>query len=424
MGEPPLGATQPSSRWRLFLWHHPYARVLLLALALRAVWALLIPVVPISDSHAYDVFARNLASGLGYCWAPGRVTAYWPVGTPFVYSVFYVLFGHSYAPIVVFHVVLGLLTILCSMLLAERWFSRRVAIAAGLILALWPSQIEFTTVLASEPLFIALIVGSLWVWTTPRIGFWTRALLVGALLAFATYVRPTAALLPILFAMTALPRERRRARPIAAAVVASLVIAALLVPWAVRNERAFGSLVPTTTSGGANLWMGNNPESVGGYMPYPERLGETMNEAQIDQHLGAIAKGYIRQYPGRFVIRTLVKLVRLHESETIGVAWNAEGLTQRFGRKVFIPLKIISTGYWLVALALGVIGIAFLVIARGIVALVEPAVLIWGYFAVLHAVIVIGDRYHFSSIPFIAILAAFALVSLRERAKRETVSAG
>jgi 4-amino-4-deoxy-L-arabinose transferase-like glycosyltransferase len=404
-----------SSQWRL-LWRHPYTRILLLAFALRALWAFLIPVVPVSDSNAYDVFARNLASGFGYCWAPGRITAYWPVGTPFVYSIFYSLFGHSYVPIVAFHIFLGLITILFSMLLAERWFGRRTAIVAGLLLALWPSQVEFTTVLASEPLFTALVVLSLWVWSAPEINFWARAVIVGALLAFATYVRPTAVFLPILFAVSAMGKEKRLSRPIAAAVVALIVIAASIVPWGIRNACAFGSFAPTTTSGGANLWMGNNPETVGGYMPYPEQLGATMNEAQIDQHLAAIAKSYIRQHPGRFVVRTLVKLVRLHERETIGVHWNEEGIVRRFGGKVFLPLKIVSTGFWWLALAFGVAGVALLLVERGVLAvLVEPAVLIWAYFALLHAVIVIGDRYHFPSIPFIAILAAFAIVRLKER---------
>src|SRR5712664_2071723 len=121
-GLPPGPQAGESSRRPEHLFRHPYARVLLLALLLRAVWALLVPVIPLSDSNAYDVFARNLAAGLGYCWSPGRMTAYWPVGTPFVYSVFYALFGHSYHAITLFHLVLGLTVILLSMLLAERWF--------------------------------------------------------------------------------------------------------------------------------------------------------------------------------------------------------------------------------------------------------------------------------------------------------------
>ena len=36
----------------------------------------------------------------------------------------------------------------------------------------------------------------------------------------------------------------------------------------------------------------------------------------------------------------------------------------------------------------------------------SPPVWLWGYFPGIHAVIVVGDRYHMPAIPFIAVLAA------------------
>jgi hypothetical protein len=54
--------------------------VLLIALILRVIWAFIVPVVPLSDSYAYDVFARNLASGVGYGWGPGNLAAHWQFG--------------------------------------------------------------------------------------------------------------------------------------------------------------------------------------------------------------------------------------------------------------------------------------------------------------------------------------------------------
>ncbi len=401
------------------LWRQSFTRILLLALFARTAWALLVPVIPVSDSNAYDTFARNLAGGFGYCWEPGSFTAYWPVGTPFVYAMFYAVFGHTYIPIVVFNIILGLTTVLFSMLLAERWFNKTVAIITGLLLALWPSQIEFTTVLASELLFVALIVITLWVWSSPGIGFWAKAVLLGVLLAAATYVRPIALLIPPLLAVLTMAKEKRLGRPLAAGPVELLVIGALILPWTIRNVRVFGSFVLTTTSGGVNLWMGNNPDSGGGYMPYPEYLSREMNEAQIDEHLGAIAKSYIRQYPGRFIARTLVKLIQLHDRETIGVHWNASGLTQRFSTRALLPLKIVSNGFWLLALAFSLIGIIVLFLSRGFLAtIIHPLVVLWAYFASLHAVIVVGDRYHFPSIPMIAMLAAFAIAACVHYARR------
>jgi hypothetical protein len=41
--------------------------------------------------------------------------------------------------------------------------------------------------------------------------------------------------------------------------------------------------------------------------------------------------------------------------------------------------------------------------------LIHPALLAWAYFAFVHAATVGADRYHFPSIPFIAILAGIAI---------------
>lgn len=60
---------------------------LIIALILRVVWGIAVPVVPVSDSNAYDLFAQNIALGHGFAWKPGELTAYWAVGT----SAFYAL---------------------------------------------------------------------------------------------------------------------------------------------------------------------------------------------------------------------------------------------------------------------------------------------------------------------------------------------
>ena len=55
--------------------------VLTTALVLRVAWGILVPVVPVADSNAYDVFARVLTEHGVYGWTPGEPSAYWPVGT-------------------------------------------------------------------------------------------------------------------------------------------------------------------------------------------------------------------------------------------------------------------------------------------------------------------------------------------------------
>lgn len=389
-----------------------YLWIALVALVLRVIWALAVPVIPIADSGAYDTFARNLAFCNNYGWDCNAPSAYWPVGPSFVYSLFYKLFGHTYLPIVLLNIVLGVVTILLTMYLAERWFERRMAALTGILLALWISQIQFTTVLASEQMFTALIVVALVIWSSESINMWGRAALVGATLAAASYVRPTAMLLPLVLMFIRYISTHRAIENLKATFVMFLVIALLIAPWSIRNTQAFGQFVTISTNGGANLWMGNNPVSTGEYMDLPPEVAN-MNEAQRDKHLKSLAIAHIKEDPVLFVRRTIDRLIVTYSRETISVVWNEAGLKQRYGQWIITPMKLLTQLYWVPMFCLGVLGVVLFGIREGwLIALTHPTVLLWGYFTLIHAVIVAQDRYHFPSIPMIAILASYSLITL------------
>ena len=61
----PAGLDRPTAGYR-----RAAIAIILLALLLRVAWAAMVPVVPISDGHAYDIFARNLAAGVGFGFLP------------------------------------------------------------------------------------------------------------------------------------------------------------------------------------------------------------------------------------------------------------------------------------------------------------------------------------------------------------------
>jgi hypothetical protein len=184
-----------------------------------------------------------------------------------------------------------------------------------------------------------------------------------------------------------------------------------------------------STNTGVALWIGNNPKTRNGaHMDVPPEINEKtvgMNLAQRSAYLKALATAYIKQEPLKFVTRTFKKLIRLHKHETIGVAWNETGLVYRYGTGVLLPLKIISQGYWLAMLGLALIGIILLGKQQGWTTLIiNPLIVIWGYFALGHAVTEIGDRYHFYSIPMIAMLAAFMIAYILKITAQKKLSPG
>jgi hypothetical protein len=406
---------QPEGQWRL----KGVLPVLLLALLLRLLWTLLVPVIPISDGATYDLFARNLVAGLGYGFDLSHPTAYWPVGTSFLYSIFYRIFGFSFAPILIFNLSISCLTIWFTMLLAERWFSRRVAIATGYCMALWPMQIEFVSLLSSELIFNFLLVVWLFLWDRPvqkdnhhlRLSFLWKALCIGTLAAAASYIRPVALVLPAMLCALEMARMRKYLASMKSTVLVYIVMALLIAPWSIRNMRVFGSFIPISTNFGANLWMGNHAIDSGETVDIPPDAF-SMPEVERDHYLRHMAIEYIEQHPVRFVLRTLVKSVWLHSHETIGVHWNMPGLVSTYGERVLWPLKLISNLYWWAMLGLGIVAVMLIYLQQGIWALLRsPAFMIWYYFTALYSILVVQDRYHISSTPFIAILAAVTLVA-------------
>jgi len=162
--------------------------------------------------------------------------------------------------------------------------------------------------------------------------------------------------------------------------------------------------------------MGNNPDATGGYMDLPE-LG-MRNEAEIDRELKRQAIEYIKKEPVQFLSRTVVKIFKLHDRETIGVVWNENGIINRYGEKTLVALKVVSSLYWYPVLILGLSGVVQYLMShkwRDIITFMP--IILWLYYTLVHCTTVVNDRYHVPSIPFIAILGGYALHCLLVRRK-------
>ena len=145
--------------WRWF----PHVVMFTLALAVRVAWVLAVDRkgFPFNDALMYHSTAENLSHGDGYVPFTGGPTARWPPGFSTVLGGLYWLFGVH--PIVgeLFNAVVGAVTVVLLMLIAERVLDRGTAIVAGTMLAVLPGPIMWTDVLVSETLYTALFVAAL-----------------------------------------------------------------------------------------------------------------------------------------------------------------------------------------------------------------------------------------------------------------------
>jgi hypothetical protein len=386
---------------------------LVVALVLRVVWAALVPVEPVSDSLAYDVFARTLVDHGVYGWEPDEPSAYWPVGTSAIVAAAYLVLGKTYLGVVALNLLASLGMVFFVHRLGTLYFGLKVGNAAAFVVAAWPNLIFFTTVVSSELFFIAFTVSGLYFWerSRDRLVGWP-ILLCGACWGAALYVRPVILLLALALVVAAgVDGPRMALRATLRAGLAVLLMLAAAAPWSVRNYHLFGTPVLISTNFGPNFWMGNNPSTTGHYMELPAWVAD-LSETERSDALLALALDHVRDEPVAFVRRTVVKAALLHDRETIGVGWNAPAIDDAFGPRAQPWLKLAATAYWYVVLAAAVAGAAILVL-RQPASLLHPVLVSWAYFIAIHAVIVTGDRYHMPSAPFLALLAGVAIVALR-----------
>ncbi|MBA3588012.1 glycosyltransferase family 39 protein [Methylibium sp.] len=392
------------------------AWVLAAALALRIGWAVLVPVVPLSDSVAYETFARNLVLHGVYGWTPHEPFAFWPPGTSFLYAAVYKLFGFGHFNIVLLNLLISAALIVTSARVAARFFGAQVALFTAAVLAVWPTLVLFTTVLASELPFLLFTMLALDVWTAPRGSVLFRGLLAGVLLGAAALVRPLALALPVVYGAavlfsSAVPRQVLRSQ-MQVTVLALAAMACVVSPWTWRNYQLYGAPVLISTNGGITLWMGNSPGTRGDYMPIPERLNH-LNDHEQSVVLGDEAKRYILDDPAGFAVRTLRKLIFLYGNESIGVIWNAGGISESFGEPAVLWLKRFTQLSWVLIFLTAAWGAWVLLRRLGWRRFIlSPPVVTIAFYSAVHSIVVSQDRYHLAFAAQFAMLTAAGVAHL------------
>ena len=395
----------PSGKW---------AAILFLAFLLRLAWALIVPVEPVSDSSMYHTFAREIAAGRGYRFPNDNLTVYWPAGPAALYGLLYSIFGPSGWVVAAINIVMGTATVGLIGVLGFRTFGEKAGLLAGLLAAIWPLWIQFSTVLSSELPFVLLICGALVVYGTHRIPDAIRVIVYTALLVAAAFMRPTA--IPLILILPALRFIYTRSfKQTALDLVLAIVVAgALFTPWALRNQAVFGSPVLVSANFGANLWMGNNPDSIGGYMPLPDK--KFRNEVVRDEYFKDKAFSFIKDNPKQYIMLCIQRIQHSFSRETIGVAWNKLD----FSPRIVTIIKAGSSGYWLLVFALAIAG-AIRFVWSNPIRIFEPMILISGLFMAVAVLVVGQDRYHMPLMPFVAIFAAYFIDTCIFQSKRMSI---
>jgi hypothetical protein len=199
-----------------------------------------------SDSVDYLSAARTLGLGRGFVGYTGTQITAWPPLFPAVLALFQQLGLSPLGAARILNALLwGATTLLVATWIASVTRSAMLAMLAALWVALSPMLLYYASMLWSEPLFVALLVGALFTLTrclaAPR---WTNLILAAVLAGAATQQRYAGGITVIVgtFSLMFLRRDVGFLRRIPAAFIYGLLASVPTAIWLVRNLKISGTL--------------------------------------------------------------------------------------------------------------------------------------------------------------------------------------
>jgi len=214
------------------------------------------------DSAEYDRWARTLAAG---DWLGSEPFFQAPL-YPYLIGLVYRLAATPHA-VYLLQIAAALAGLWCLARAGARLADEWTGLAAAALAGLYAPFVLHDVQLLKESFAVALVAALLWAVAAARASGRGRAwLLAGAAGGLLVLLRENAlAALPLLLPLAWRRGEYRAS--LGRGLLFLVGIALPLLPVAARNAWVGGGLLPTTYQGGANYYIGNNPEADGTYRP-------------------------------------------------------------------------------------------------------------------------------------------------------------
>ena len=380
------------------------AMAVLGAVGLRVLWVVYVNVDPNDGRFDDSIFYHNVARGLAETWQYGDpfgrgLTAQWPPAYPATLAVLYKLFGFHLLLAKGLNIAFAAITVALTYVIARRVFGRWAAYLAAVILAFFPGQIYFSTLVYAETMFgmvFMLVLLLALVWTVQRSeARWWQVLLIGFLIGLAGMVRVEGVFLVfVLVALWAVTvRPWRTVARYAVLVALGTVLA--LTPWTVRNAVQLHQFVPLRTNMGNAVSRTVDPEFESPRLSETKPLGESFRS--------------LLTYSWRIVPSISENVKTLYENDADGIrrtqSASGSGLYQP-------PLSESEVGFWrgladryfFAAGAAALAGATLCVLRRNRASL--PIIVAAVGWTLLFGFVTPTTRYHFPVGPLIAIMAA------------------
>lgn len=369
------------------------------------------------DSLFHDRWALSIASGniIGqeaFFRAPFYI---------YLLGGLYALFGHSLLAARIFGHLVGLLSVYITCRLALRLFSKKTAVIAGIIHALYPIAIYFESELLVDSLFMTLVELSILVFFVARDKNRSKwYLLTGLILGVAAITRPIIlALLPLYILWLFLSRLPLR-KAISHGLILLTATLLVILPITLRNIMVADDFVLISSSGGINFYIGNNASADGLSASMPPPLGSSWEmkdiryvaEKESGRELRASQVSYFWLGKGLdWMIVNKIDFLKLYVKKLYFFINNFENsnnrnLAQFFN--VFPVLKVIPLSFGLI-FSLAIISVLLIAAQKGFNRQILFIIIFITLYSLILSFFFVNARFRLPIMPYIIILSSYSI---------------
>ena len=279
-------------------------------------------------------------------------------------------------------------------LVALSAFTKRIAVVAGLAMAVAPLSCRYTALVMTETIFTFLVTLGAFYWSTKK------PLIAGFVFGFATLAR--AVLLPLIVILPLLTLSRPWRPYRREHLLITLGALFIIAPWTARNAVISDKVIPVASAGwGSNLLQGTIPvgffsgNPIDAVLQHPSRQVDSGHSSEAEHILLERGLRRIVERPGQWLLARLQQYPRLFMD-------HGEYMYPRW-RPGAIGMKVLFLAGNFIVLALACLGI-FVDRARFVE--LRYVTLVLAFLALSHLPMWVEVRYSLPMMPMILIFAA------------------
>ncbi|MBD3366610.1 MAG: tetratricopeptide repeat protein [Candidatus Eisenbacteria bacterium] len=285
-------------------------------------------------------------------------------------------------------IAVGIVTVLLIMRLTRTAFSRPASLVSGVFAALYVPFIFFEAELLEITLVLVFVAGTLVALLSaarhlgaagaddaPSRSGLARAACAGLLLGLASLGKPNLLLFAPIggvwlatrgFGRFGSLKGGRRTGWLPAGLLVFLVTGLTILPATIHNARVEGDLIPVSSNGGINLWIGNHEGATGMFGVPPEMrldlrrasaevaeraVGRDLSAGEVSDFWAGRAVSFVQEQPGAWARLTAWKFA---------LFWNHYEIPNHYHLgfvKEFAPVLRLPVGTFAVVAPLGLLGL-------------------------------------------------------------------